>query len=183
MFWISVEEYYLANLIHLVRHHVGLQPFMMTSRNDRSGHKDKTTWIAERLSDILSIPEEHRKKEEDDELHLLLHELKTACGRKQPTSLSILVNAQSLIDMAKLRLCKQSSPETIALFNAIKEAVKEIDSDLSEMMVAKCIYRNRLCGEPRCCEYNSTKAFQIELDHYLSFYTNKQKGINERKKA
>ena len=45
------------------------------------------------------------------------------------------------------------------------------------MMVRKCVYRNGLCGEQRCCGFNHTAAFEAELQDYISHFSEKQKGV------
>lgn len=179
LFWIEIKNAPLFVVSHYVRHHVGIEKYQLSMRSDRNGSKDQCPYIADRLSEILAVPEEYRAEEETKEMYELLEELKNRSGRNALTNLSILVNAQSLIDMAKLRLCNMASPETRQVFSAIKEKISEIDPELASMMVRKCVYRNGLCGEPRCCGFNLTPAFNNELSLYLENFTKKQQGINE----
>lgn len=176
LFWVKIENVKLYISTHLLRHHVGSQPFALTMRNDRDGGKDQCPYIAGRLRELFSVPEEEKTEEVINEINELLDELEFKAGRNALTNLSLLINAQSFIDMAKLRLCTQASSETREVFKLMKDCVKEIDPDLANVMVAKCIYRNGLCGEPRCCGYNHTPAFINELDQYLSLFSKKQKG-------
>jgi hypothetical protein len=97
--------------------------------------------------------------------------------RQTPVNLGLCINAQSLIDMAKMRLCRQSHKDTSTVFDAIRMEVEKVDPALAKMMVPKCVYRNGLCGEPRCCGYNSSWFFERELAAYTSLFTEKQKGI------
>lgn len=102
--------------------------------------------------------------------------LKDNADRYTPVNLSLLVNAQSLIDMSKLRLCNQAHVETRIVFNRIKEEIAKIDPSLASMMVRKCVYRGGLCGEMRCCGFNNTQAFQSEMKDYASNFSCKQIG-------
>lgn len=179
LFWIEIKKAPLFVVTHFIRHHVGIEKYQLSMRLDRNGGKDQCPYIADRLSEILAVPEEYRAEEETKEMYELLEELKNRSGRNALTNLSILVNAQSLIDMAKLRLCNMASPETRQVFSAIKEKINEIDPELASMMVRKCVYRNGLCGEPRCCGFNLTPTFHKELSLYLENFTHKQQGINE----
>lgn len=176
IFWVTCENIPLFVSTHLLRHHVGSQPFALTYRNDRNGGKDQNVYISDRLTELLAVPYEHRTNDEKTEIHNLLIELKVNSGRLTPTNLSLLVNAQSLIDMAKLRDCFQAATETRIVFSMIKNRIHDCDPDLAKMMVKKCIYRNGLCGEPKCCGYNSSPAFKLELEEYLSYFTPKQRG-------
>ncbi len=81
-------------------------------------------------------------------------------------NLLLLINAQALIDVAKLRLCTKASTETRELFQIIKDRIAEIDPDLAPLLVPKCIYRGGICCEQKCCGYNKTALFQKELARY-----------------
>lgn len=178
IFWVKITNVKLYVSTHLLRHHVGSQPFALTMRNDGRGGKDQCPYIAHRLRELYAIPDNERTESDNEEINNLLDELENKAGRNALTNLSLFINAQSLIDMAKLRLCFKASSETRDVFSAIKQEVSKVDPDLANMMVSKCVYRNGLCGEQACCGYNCTERFKVELDHYLSFFTNKQKGIN-----
>lgn len=69
---------------------------------------------------------------------------------------SMLINAQSLINMAKDRLCTGASKETREVMEMIKVCIKNIDPDLYKYLVPKCFYRNGLCPELRSCGLNKT---------------------------
>lgn len=72
-------------------------------------------------------------------------------NRQTPIMHSVLVNAESLINMAKKRLCHQAHQETRKAMLAIKEAVHTVDPDLARYMVPQCIYRGGYCQEMRPC--------------------------------
>lgn len=180
LFWVTLQRIPLFVATHLIRHHVGSVPFQLTCREDRKGgnvgFKERMADISSRLgnlkdTDISDVQEE-------------IDWLATHADRYTPVNLGLLVNAQSLIDMAKMRLCLQAHKETIRVFKALKEVVRTVDEDLARMMVVKCVYRGGICGEPRCCGWNKTKAFQKELSNYLECFTdeqvpNKYKILNE----
>lgn len=179
LFWVKIKNVKLYISTHLLRHHVGSQPFALTMRDDRHGGKDQCPAIADSLARLVEIPVGDRTAEDEYELYSLIDELHNRAGRNARTNLSLLLNAQSLIDMAKVRLCFQASSETREVFAEIKRKVAEVDQSLAKMMVPKCVYRNGLCGEPNCCGFNSTSAFKEELSNYLSNFTDKQKGIKQ----
>lgn len=186
LFWISLKNIPLYISTHLLRHHVGSVPFQLTCRDDRKGGNpgvpDKLDSIKERLGKLMdnwskggTFISDYKNKA--DSIVEELDWLKENSDRETPVNLSLCINAQSLIDMAKLRLCAQASPGTREVFNAIKLKVSEIDPDLAKVMVPKCIYRGGICGEPRCCGYNVTPKFRDELSQYLSNFSQKQKGL------
>ncbi len=62
-----------------------------------------------------------------------------------PVNLEMDLNAQALINMAKVRLCYKASPETRACMEEIKALVREEAPELARAMVPSCVYR---CGCP-----------------------------------
>lgn len=192
MFWVTLKNIPLYVSTHLLRHHVGSQPFQLSCRADRQGGNPG---LPERIDDAISrltalisdwykggaITSPHIR--EFEQVVGGLAWLKDNSDRHTPVNLSLCLNAQSLIDMAKLRLCGQASSETRIIFQAIKDKIVEIDPSLAKVMVPKCVYRNGLCGEPRCCGYNSTEKFQDELHAYLENFTEKQRGRLHEKRS
>lgn len=187
MFWIKLENIPLFVSTHLIRHHVGSIPFQLTCRDDRQGGNvgftEKMDGVINRLRNIV----EGGSTYDRTELLLIMADsikelewLKENADRQTPVTLGLCVNAQSLIDMAKMRLCNCAHRNTIEVFTAIKEKIAEIDPALASMMVRKCVYRNGLCGEPRCCGFNATPAFTEELHRYRQNFSNRQMGIKTK---
>lgn len=56
-------------------------------------------------------------------------------------------NAQALINMSRVRLCQQASPETREHMENVKVRVFGAEPELSDVMVPNCIYRG---GCPEC---------------------------------
>lgn len=71
-------------------------------------------------------------------------------GRWHPVNHMMLCNAQSLVNMARKRLCRKASEETTTVMEAIRVAVSETDIALAGRMVPECEYR-RGCREIRTC--------------------------------
>lgn len=71
-------------------------------------------------------------------------------GRRHPVNHAMLLNAESLINLSRKRLCNQAHAETIEVMKGIKEAIKDIDPDLYPRMVPNCEYRGA-CYEPNPC--------------------------------
>jgi hypothetical protein len=185
LFWIKLENIPLFISTHLIRHHVGSIPFQLTCRDDRTGGNPN---VPERIEGIINKLEMLSKdmtiggsiRELQDLVTGAIDELMWLgenSDRQTPVNLGLCINAQSLIDMAKMRLCRQSHKDTSTVFDAIRMEVEKVDPALAKMMVPKCVYRNGLCGEPRCCGYNSSWFFERELAAYTSLFTEKQKGI------
>lgn len=185
MFWISLKNIPLFISTHLIRHHVGSVPFQLTCRDDRNGGNpgliEKVDSINEKLAMLLSMINQSAYGTQEEIIRSIIKELnwlKENADRYTPVNLSLCINAQSLLDMAKLRLCTGcAAHETVTVFRAIKDEIAKIDPDLASMMVRKCVYRNGLCGEPRCCGFNHTSAFKAEFEDYVSHFSEKQRGI------
>lgn len=177
MFWIELKNIPLFVSTHLIRHHVGSVPFQLTCRDDRKGgNPDLPARIDDILSDLELVQSGTIYRDTIDKIVEKLEWIKYNTDRQTPVNLSLLVNAQSLIDMAKLRLCKQAHKDTITVFQEIKFQLDQIDPNIANLMVPKCVYRNGLCGEPHCCGYNSTLKFREQLKDYVSQFSEKQRG-------
>lgn len=165
-YWITFKNLPLFISTHFIRHHVGSIPFQLTCRDDRKGGnvglKEKLEMFGQQCSFLSSVPE--------DELEHLYNTI----DRYTPVNLGIMVNAQSLIDMFKLRLCRQSHKETIWVAMKLKEQIAQVTPELAEYLVPKCIYRGGLCGEPMACGWNKTSAFDTQLKQYVSNFNDKQ---------
>lgn len=78
-------------------------------------------------------------------------------GRRHPVNHMMDINAQSLVNMARRRLCAKAHLETIKVMVMIKNAISTVDPDLSKFMVPECIYRGG-CHELRSCGFYEDKA-------------------------
>lgn len=73
-----------------------------------------------------------------------------AC-RTTPVDHAMLCNAQSLINMARKRLCYKASKETVHVMALIRYEMRTVDPDLSEFMMPECLYRGNVCHELKPC--------------------------------
>ena len=143
---------------HLIRHHVGSQPFQLTCREDLTKNPTFKAHIDTLRDEIVAG--------DIDKAVAHLEWIESHFDRYTPVNLLIFANAQSLIDMAKLRLCFKASVQTREWFGRIKEELKSADPDLYPYLVPKCVYRGGICCEPKCCGYNKTDLFKKALDNY-----------------
>lgn len=179
LFWAKFETIPLYVATHLLRHHVGSVPFQLTCRTDRKGGNpgliakiDAIKTQLEGLKDATPTMIEAVVSNVETELTWLQEN----SDRYTPVNLGLLLNAQSLLDMSKLRLCTQASAETRQVFQSLKDKIAEVDPELASMMVRKCVYRGGLCGESCCCGFNNTPKFQEEMKLYSANFSDKQKG-------
>lgn len=71
--------------------------------------------------------------------------------RNTPIKHIMIANAQSLIFMARKRLCLKAHKKTVGAMNRIRRAVRAIDPAMAKFMVPECVYRNGLCPEAVMC--------------------------------
>ena len=172
LFWIEFVDVPLFVATHFIRHHVGVVPFELSRRDDRSN--DVTFDVAiksvnDQLTDLL----DHILKGEKDIAQCLI-----AVIQNELVKLGLCINAQSLIDMSKLRLCNMAHVLTIKAMREVKAEVAKVDESLAKMMVRKCVYRGGICGEPHPCKFNRTPAFRKEFAEYMSAFYNEQRPYN-----
>lgn len=118
--------------VHFVRHHVGVDHWVKSNREDRQGYSGDA-------------------------------------GRLQPVNHMMLINAQSLINFSRKRLCYQAHAETVKVMRAIKSGVAVVDPGLAERMVPECLYRNG-CNELKPCGYFDRVGVDIQV-------TDRDRGI------
>ena len=137
--------------VHLLRHEHTL-PFIHSQRVDRREDIDSLT------EKVMSIIEEDVKSDESFNKRDYLFQ-------GEPNDQDFVVNAQTLINISRKRLCHCASKETREAWIAVKEAIKEFDPIMASFMVPNCIYRGR-CPEMNTCGYYKTDKFKKELDEY-----------------
>ena len=128
---------------HLVRHNVGVTPFMSTQREDRN-------------EEIMAI-----SIEDNDEVSNPRDEAKQG----SLVNLKLLVNAQALINISRKRLCNCASKETKEAWQKVKDEVAKTEPELASCMVRECVYRG-FCPEMFPCGYSKTEQFKKELKEY-----------------
>lgn len=79
---------------------------------------------------------------------------------------SCVANLQAIINISKVRLCKQASYETrYAWVMFLGELINHMP-EVPDFCQPTCIYRNGICPEPRGCGFNKTSQFNKLLDAY-----------------
>lgn len=86
-------------------------------------------------------------------------------NRLTPVNLMISCNVQALINISRKRLCKKAHEETIKVWQAVKDAIKEIDPIVAKYMVSECVYRG-FCPEEKSCGKTFGQHYKEELIKY-----------------
>jgi len=86
-------------------------------------------------------------------------------------ALNIQINAQAMINVSRVRLCRQASTETRAAWIEMLNEIQKIEPILYSLCIPNCVYRNGLCQETtNCCGYNKKPAFKIALEDYVRLF-------------
>ena len=124
--------------------------------------KNLRQWVGVHLlRHSFLLPFIHSQREDRRELNCSRDDL----PQGQPNEQDFVVNAQTLINMARKRLCKKASPETRQAMRLIKDKLSELDPETAAVMVPNCIYRG-FCPEMSTCGYTSTDKYKKELEEY-----------------
>lgn len=85
-----------------------------------------------------------------------------------------VANAQAIMNISHKRMCFQASTETRNAWKMLVNKLETVDNNLYQLCVPTCVYRNGLCPEPKCCEYNETTQFLDRLKQYKDFIQRKE---------
>ena len=153
--------------VHLLRHPFVL-PYIASQRADKV--EDKEAQIEMVLSyikeDIINDPSFDKSTWRDYRL------------QGSTNNHSFVVNAQTLINISKKRLCSCASKETREVWKMVHECIKEIDPEMAAAMVPTCIYRG-FCPEVKCCGYCLTEKYKEELEKYHNLILPPEQRINK----
>lgn len=86
-------------------------------------------------------------------------------------NMRIVLNAQEMINISKVRLCSKAETETRKVWREVVNKLSEIEPLLAEACVPSCIYRG-LCPEYQSCGWNETDAYLNKYAKYLKTFDN-----------
>lgn len=90
-----------------------------------------------------------------------------------PIRLRAILNAQSIINVSRVRVCRMASKETREAWQSFIDELKVIEPLLATLCVPNCIYRGGFCPEgSKGCGYVKSKEFAHNLKDYYNFCTN-----------
>jgi len=83
--------------------------------------------------------------------------------------LRVIINAHSIINVSRVRLCKLADPQTRKAWSEFISEILKIEPMIYWLSVPNCVYR-RFCPEmTKCCGHNKTEVFKYELTLYKNF--------------
>jgi hypothetical protein len=86
--------------------------------------------------------------------------------RLTPVHHLMILNAQHLIDMSRVRICLNADRRTVAVMAKLRTAIEKIDADLAEFMVPNCVARG-YCPELRECKAGVVKVLSAYKDNWM----------------
>ena len=82
-----------------------------------------------------------------------------------PNDQDFVVNAQTLKNISRKRLCTCASKETREAWQMVKDEISKFDPVMADKMVRNCVYCG-FCPELKSCGFVNTEAYQKELEAY-----------------
>ena len=96
----------------------------------------------------------------------------------EPNDQDFYVNAQTLINISRRRLCNTASKETIEAWKLVVKTLKEnVDPILADFLVPNCIYRG-FCPEANSCGYWKSNKFKKDLNNYRNLIGRGENNIS-----
>ncbi len=87
--------------------------------------------------------------------------------RDTPVNHRMIVNAQAILNISRLRLCAKASRETRDTWQAVVDELSKTEPILAAACVPSCVYRG-LCPEFQPCGYSSTSVFTKDRQSYIT---------------
>ena len=134
--------------VHLLRHQYVL-PFIHSQRVDRRNLDDCVEKVMAIISDDVKNDPSFNKRD-----YLF---------QGEPNDQDFVVNAQTLINVSRKRLCKTASKETQEAWKAVQGAIREFDPVMASFMVPNCVYRG-FCPERERCGFWKSNTFNQQLN-------------------
>ena len=96
-------------------------------------------------------------------------------AQNAPVRLRVVINAHSIINISRVRLCRLADPFTRKAWQEFIQRLSFVEPMITELSVPNCVYRN-FCPEGiKCCGYNKTDVFKDEQRFYRKFVNKQEK--------
>lgn len=166
IFWIKFHDIPLSVTGHLVRH-VHSQPYVLSKRPDRGGASmdEECNSLANRLTSAYSDADDYYFTD----MCFKVRSLPDKFGRKSPTSMALLMNAEEIISISRVRLCNKASKETRDVWNAVVNEIANIDPDLFQLCVPNCVHQG-FCRERPCCGFSESAGYKRIRNNYKELF-------------
>lgn len=167
LFWIEFHDIPLSVMGHLVRH-IHAQPYVLSKRPDRGGAsmEAECNSLANKLTLAYSAADDDYFADMCFNVRFLFDRF----GRNSPTSMALLINAEEIINISRVRLCNKASKETMDVWNAVVNEIANVDPDLFSLCVANCVHQG-FCRERPCCGFIKSDKYNELRNNYLKLFS------------
>ena len=86
--------------------------------------------------------------------------------KTDPVNMRLFLNAQEIINISKVRLCRHAEKETRAIWEQVINTLALTEPQLAAACVPSCIYKG-FCPELKCCGYVDTTDFNTKRTLYV----------------
>ena len=124
--------------------------------------KDLRQWVGVHiLRHGFMLPFIHSQRQDRRELDCDRDDL----PQGTPNDQDFVVNAQTLKNVSRKRLCTCASKETREAWQMVKDEIRKFDPVMADKMVRNCVYCV-FCPELKCCGFVNTEEYKKELETY-----------------
>lgn len=159
MFWIEFHDIPLSVMGHLVRH-IHAQPYVLSKRPDRGGEDFSAE--CEYLAELINKGDFVNALDMADNMP-------DNFGRKSPTSMGLLLNAEEIINISRVRRCNKAAKETSQVWANVVSELEKVDPDLAELCVPNCVHQG-FCRERPCCGFSSSDGYKRIRNNYKELF-------------
>ena len=125
--------------------------------------KDLKTWVGIHiLRHPFVLPFIHSQRDDRRDNPIPRDEM----GQGTPNDQDFVMNAQTLINVSRKRLCGAAAADTRKAWKMVKKEIEKQEPIMASVMVPNCIYRGFCPEGDRCCGYVKTKQYQEKLKEY-----------------
>ena len=86
-----------------------------------------------------------------------------------PVRLRIVVNAHSILNVSRVRLCHSAMKETREAWESTVEELRKAEPILADLCQPNCVYRGFCPEGVRGCGWDRSKAFNSRRNQYIDF--------------
>lgn len=90
--------------------------------------------------------------------------------KTDPVNMRLLVNAQEIINISRVRLCNKAEKATRKIWHTVIAKLATIDPILASACVPNCIYRG-ICPEFNSCKFHTTVDYSVLYNQYMNNLT------------
>lgn len=85
-------------------------------------------------------------------------------------NVAFTINAQTLIQISRTRLCSKAWYETKTVWECIIESIEEVDKIVPQYCVPNCVYRNGICPETPSCGFIGNNGWKSVTTEYVELF-------------